>query len=174
MQIAQNGLFILTPNRVYIIDRGVLNRTYQESIKRVIELGDINNPQGFFIASHNGNTLINDIYIADTGNNRVIRYLQNDNYQQDQNYELRYDFNQPVDLIGDDKSIDILDRGNNRIVSFENNQFKSIFTGEGTLNGKLQNPISISLSGALEDRDGNLLRDIYYYLGTESAIKIDN
>ena len=174
MQIAQNGLFILTPNRVYIIDRGVLNRTYQESIKQVIELGEVNDPQGFFIAPHNGNTLINDIYIADTGNNRVIRYLQNDNYQQDQNYELRYDFNQPIDLIGDDQSIDILDRGNNRIVSFENNQFKSIFTGEGTLNGRFQNPISLSLSGSLVDRDGDLLRDIYYFLGTESAIKIDN
>jgi len=176
MQLGEGGLYILTPNRVYILDLGFTNHNYQESIKHIIELANVNNPQGFFIASYDGKGLINDIYIADTGNNRVVRYLKKDNYQQDPDYELRHDFNQPFDLTIGDNTIDVLDRGNNRIVSFRDNQFESIFTGEGTNNGRLQNPINFihSTYTYLLDRDGKLIRNLGMNYDIENDVLINS
>ncbi|MEA2028935.1 MAG: hypothetical protein U9N49_08160, partial [Campylobacterota bacterium] len=187
MQLGEGGLYILTPNRVYVLDSGFSNGDYQDSIKQVIELGDVNNPQGFYIlrglslGAAYRNRDAQDIYIADTGNNRVVRYLQKDNYQQDPNYELKYNFNQPVDVkayidrFNQIIFMDVLDRGNNRIVMFKNEEFVSLYTGEGSLNGKIQSPINFidSTYTYLLDRDGGLIRDLGIKYDQESDVPIN-
>ncbi|MEA2028658.1 MAG: hypothetical protein U9N49_06750 [Campylobacterota bacterium] len=160
-------LYLLTSdNKVYIIDSGNINRP--ESIKQIVELGDVSNPQGFHIARGlhlENNFEAQDIYIADTGNNRIVRYLEVDNYQRDPNYEIRYDFNQPVDVTAGTLRkvayLSVLDKGNNRVVEFENEKFKQSYTAQGSLNGALQNPVSF-IGRHLLDRDGALLREIYF------------
>ena len=171
-------LYILTSNKVYIVNLDTLGQRI-EFIKQVVDLGDVDNPQGLHVTRNDNKN--NDIYIADTGNNRVIRFLEKNAYQKDPNYEIQYDFNQPVDVIASTKyreypeSLKVLDRGNNRVVVFKDKNMTSIFTGEGSLNGKLNNPINFFM-GYLLDRDGILLRgiDTYRNDSREDSLGIHN
>ncbi|NPA60494.1 MAG: hypothetical protein GXO30_08585 [Epsilonproteobacteria bacterium] len=139
MQIFSNEkYYILTDSAVYEINTS-------NDIVKTINI-NANNPEGFFV------DLDENIFIANTGANQVIRLSKADSYQQTMAFgstgSAKGEFNQLKDLViedrGENQKIYVLDAGNNRIQVFNYvGAYLYSFDGSSTPTGKLNNPTSM-------------------------------
>jgi len=134
-----------------------------------INVSGLNNAQGFTF-DNEGN-----MFIADTGNNRVIKLLAANNFQQDSSFSLdasgsnNGQLSSPVDVTimgtGSTIRVFVLDAGNNRVQVFNNvGAYLAQFDGSTTPQGKLNNPLNmIGAPGVvITDKGNGMLRKITY------------
>ncbi len=135
-----NKYFVLSDDNIYEI-----NATSNQ-ISKTISLLGLSNPEGFFVA------IDGDVFIADTGADRVVKLSKDSNYQQTMvfgtNGSGNGKFNQPKDIVvgtqGDLQKIYVLDSGNNRVQVFNYvGAWLYSFDGSNTPTGKLNNPTSM-------------------------------
>ena len=131
--------YILTSNNVYEINSS-------NDIVNTISVSNANSPEGFFVDKDE------NIFIANTGDNQVIRLSKANNYQQTMVFgnsgSANGEFNQPKDVVvegsGDTQKIYVLDSGNNRVQVFNYvGAYLYSFDGSTTPTGKLNNPTSM-------------------------------
>lgn len=143
MQIAGSDKYYIlsNDNNVYEVDE-TLNQ-----ITKSIPLSNISSPQGFFV------DLEGDLFIADTGSDRIIKFSRSSGYQQSLafgksgtgNGELQQPMDVVVEAKGEQQKIYVLDAGNNRVQVFNYvGAWLYAFDGSGTATGKLNNPTSMT------------------------------
>lgn len=137
----ENKYYILSSdNNIYEVDESL------NQITKTIPLSNIINPEGFFV------DLEGDIFIADTGSNRVVRLSKSSDYLQTMAFGKtgsgNGEFEKPRDVVveskGDEQKIYVLDAGNNRVQVFNYvGAWLYAFDGSNTPTGKLNNPTSM-------------------------------
>jgi hypothetical protein len=143
MQIFDKDTYYIlsSDNNVYEVDEAL------NQITKTIPLSNINDPEGFFV------DLEGNIFIADTGGNRVVRLSKSSAYQQTMAFGKtgsgNGEFEQPRDVVveskGDEQKIYVLDAGNNRVQVFNYvGAWLYAFDGSNTATGKLNNPTSMT------------------------------
>jgi len=127
-------------NNVYKIDPKT------NKIIQTIPVAGVNNAEGFFV------DIEENIYIANTGANQIIKLSKADNYQQtiviNKAGSGDGELSQPKDLVvdshRDNGRIYVLDAGNNRVQVFDGlGKYLYAFDGSTTPTGKLKNPTSM-------------------------------
>ena len=143
MQIFDEDTYYIlsSDNNIYEVDE-TLNQ-----ITKKIPLSNISSPEGFFVDREG------DIFIADTGSNRVVRLSKSSVYLQTmafgKNGSGNGEFDQPKDVVvestGEEQKIYVLDAGNNRVQVFNYvGAWLYAFDGSTTPTGKLNNPTSMT------------------------------
>jgi len=140
MQISSIGkYYIMTSDNIYELNSS-------NDIVNTITIPNSNAPEGFFV------DLEENIFIANTGANKIIRLSKDNNYQQTMEFGTagseNAQFNQPKDLVvessGEQQKIYVLDSGNNRVQVFNYvGAYLYSFDGSTTPTGKLNNPTSM-------------------------------
>ena len=145
-------IWALSNSNIYKIDEN------NESKITTINLSGVSSPQGFCYDDEL------NLYIVDSGNNRVVKLLASSNYQpdtyisQDGSFGTqgsgKGEFENPVDCMvdstKDNEKIFIVDNGNNRIQIFNRaGIYINSFDGNNTINGKLDNPQGIVASSSI-------------------------
>lgn len=164
-----NSVYALTTSVLYNISK------IDNSIVETINLPSLTTPEGFtFDADHN-------LFIADTGADRIIKLLASNGYQEDTTFELNIggsgdgELLSPMDVTtsgkGPNLQLYVLDSGNNRIQLFDyQGKYLAQFDGSTTLQGKLSNPINM-IGGSnliVTDAGNNLLRELSYNSQTKT------
>jgi hypothetical protein len=132
-----------------------------------INLSGLSGAKGFAFDS-DGN-----IFVADTGNNKVAKYLASNNYSLDSSFRAdtggagRGELNSPVDVtvsgVGNSIRVFVLDAGNNRIQIFNQvGAYLADFDGSTTAEGKLSNPLNMIGAGSMIISDGGMIRELSY------------
>ncbi len=139
-------IYALTWNKFYKIS------TRDESNIETIDVPGISGPQGLTV------DLDGNVFIADTGNNRIVKLLQSTGYTPDTVISTdgsfgtpgtgNGQFDQPRDVsvyeVGDQQQIYVLDSGNNRVQKFDSHGvYITQFDGSTTPGGKLNNPLNM-------------------------------
>jgi len=124
-----------------------------------------------------GFTLDNDgnIFIADTGNDRILKLLAVNNYQVDTSFTLntsgsnKGEMLTPADVstsgVGTNIKVFVLDAGNNRVQVFNHvGAYLADFDGSTTAQGKLNNPLNMigAPNVVITDKGNGILREITY------------
>lgn len=144
-----------------------------------INLSGLSGAKGFTFDS-DGN-----IFVADTANNRVVKYLASSNYSLDSSFRAdtsgsgKGELNSPVDVtvsgVGDSIRVFVLDAGNNRVQVFNHvGAYMADFDGSTTAEGKLNNPLNMIGGGSMIISDSGMVRELSYdeISKTESGRKI--
>ncbi len=127
-------------NNVYKIDPKT------NKIIQTIPVVGVNNADGFFV------DIEENIFIANTGANQILKLSKADNYQQsilvNKAGSGDGELNQPKDLVVDSNHdngrVYVLDAGNNRVQVFDGlGKYLYAFDGSTTPTGKLKNPTSM-------------------------------
>jgi len=135
-----------------------------------INLSGLSGAKGFAFDS-DGN-----IFVADTGNNRVVKYLASNNYaidssfRADQSGSAKGELNAPVDVtisgIGTSIKVFVLDAGNNRVQIFNHvGAYSADFDGSTTTEGKLNAPLNMVGGGnsvIISDSGNGMVRELTY------------
>ncbi|HIE45942.1 MAG TPA: hypothetical protein EYP87_07255, partial [Flavobacteriaceae bacterium] len=145
----------------------------------IINLSGLSGAKGFTFDS-DGN-----IFVADTGNNKVVKYLASNNYSLDSSFRAdtsgsgKGELNSPVDVtvsgVGNSIRVFVLDAGNNRIQIFNQvGAYLADFDGSTTAEGKLNNPLNMIGGGNMIISDNGMVRELSYdeISKTESGRKI--
>ena len=144
----------------------------------VINLTGVSSPQGF------GLDEAGNIFIADTGNNRIVKLLQDANYTPDISISPdgsfgsfgtgESEFDLPIDVTttgsGIDQRIFVLDAGNNRVQVFTSiGLYYAQFDGSGTSVGTISSPSNMIMAPTvmISDSGNGVLRGLY--LSTNST-----
>jgi len=133
-----------------------------------INLSGLSGAKGFTFDSE-GN-----IFVADTGNNRVVKYLASNNYSIDSSFNANQsgsdkgELNSPMDVvvsgIDNTQKVYVLDAGNNRIQIFNYvGAYSADFDGSTTTEGKLNNPLNMIGGGnSMIISDTGMVRELSY------------
>jgi len=134
-----------------------------------INLSGLSGAKGFAFDS-DGN-----IFVADTGNNRVVKYLASNNYTIDSSFSLnkngsaKGELNAPTDITisgtGNSIRVFVLDTGNNRVQVFNHvGAYLADIDGSSTAEGKLSSPLNMigSSSMIISDAGNNMIRELNY------------
>ena len=139
-------LYALAVDKIYKIS---IN---DETVIETVNATGLSNPQGFALDG-DGN-----IFIADTGNNRVVKFLKESAYAADISISPDGSFGVPgtgngefdsprdVSLVGTglEQRVYVLDAGNNRVQLFSSlGNYQSQFDGSTTPGGALNNPLNM-------------------------------
>lgn len=158
-------------NFIYALSDNAILKTSQDdsSITETISVSGLSSAKGF--------TLDNDgnIFIADTGNNRVLKLLAVNNYQIDSSFALntsgsnKGELLTPADVsisgVGTNIKVFVLDAGNNRVQVFNHvGAYLADFDGSTTAQGKLNSPLNMvgAPSVIITDSGNGILREINY------------
>ena len=160
-----NYIFALTDNTIVILSKE------DKTIIKTINLSGFTNPRGFTLDSR-GN-----IFIADTGADRIAVLLASNDYQLYDGLTINTpgsengELSSPMDVTLSDDGVFVLDSGNNRIQLFDyTGQYKAQFNGSTTPQGALNNPLN--MIGApniiITDAGNNIVREIRYKSSTNT------
>jgi len=171
-------LFILSDNIIYIF-------SFDDTLISKIIPSDVVDLKGIAVDESD------NLYLADAGNDKVIRLLKENDYKPDETLSSTGSFGEtgiedgqfdkPIDIFTDGDGeylrMFVLDNGNKRIQVFDHigTHLKS-FNGEGAKSGKLVNPVALTThSGAVvvTDAGANLIRTFFQGGGEQDSFGKD-
>jgi hypothetical protein len=158
-----NFIYALSDSRILKISQNDFSNT------ETITVSGLSGAKGFTL-DNNGN-----IFIADTGNDRVLKLLAANNYQPDTSFTLntsgsnKGEVLSPADVsisgVGTNIKVFVLDAGNNRVQVFNHvGAYLADFDGSTTAQGKLNNPLNMigAPNVVITDKGNSMLREITY------------